>query len=168
MGIRDSMNKNQGVAIGGACALILIALVVIVLQARDGNAASAGMSNKSFYTVDDGATWFADDAQKVPPFPHEGKQAVRAYVYRGPDGKEFVGFLECYTPAGKQAIELALKRPPEQQLDDPYQAGGPDAMQVKRPGAKAWVSVTNPRAQHVYAVQPPKGQSGTVTQVMPE
>jgi hypothetical protein len=36
---------------------------------------------RAFYTTDDGKTWFTDDAERLPPFDHGGKQAVRLYLF---------------------------------------------------------------------------------------
>ena len=169
MGIRDYANRHRGAAIGAASAMIVVAIVVIVLQARGGASTSNGMTAKSFFSTDDGKSWFADDATKVPPFMKDGKEAYRAYVYRAPDGTEFVAYLERYTAAGKRAVEAALARPPEEQMHgDPYLADGAgDAVEVKKPGDKTWINSTDPRAAPVLAIVSPKGETEKLEFVSP-
>jgi hypothetical protein len=169
MGIRDYANQHRGAAIGVASGMIVVAVVVAVLSTRDGASAENGMTAKSFFSNDDGKTWFADNATMIPPFTKDGKEAHRAYVYRAPDGTEFVAYLEKYTPAGKRAVEAALARPPEEQFDtDPYLADGAgDAVLVKKPGANAWINSADPRAAPVLSIVSPKGETETLTFVSP-
>ena len=35
-----------------------------------------------YFSDDDGKTYFQDDASKIAPFDHNGKQAVSAYLFR--------------------------------------------------------------------------------------
>jgi hypothetical protein len=165
MGIREKVNQNSGIAIGAACAVILLAIGFIVMQTR-GGAAGGGAAGMVFFTTDDGKTWFADDPKNIAPFQKDGKEAVRAYVFRAGDGTEFVGYLERYTPAGKKSLEAALVRPPEEQIDDPFLAVA-GAVQWKKPGDKEWVGANDPKAGSVTKVVSPKGESDTVTHVAP-
>ena len=96
----------------------------------------------------------------------DGKEAVRAYVYRASDGTEFVGFMERYSVEGKKILEAALARPPEQQTDDPFMAVA-GALEWKKPGDADWVSASDPRAERVVKVVSPKGASDTVSPVPP-
>ena len=167
MGLREKVNQNPGIAIGAASAVIVLAGIILLLQTRGGAASgSASGSGQLFFTTDDGKTWFTDDSTHVPPFMKNGKEAVRAYVYRTRDGTKFVGFMERYTPEGKKVLEAALARPPEQQTDDPFM-GVAGALEWKKPGDAAWVSASDPRAEQVVKVVSPKGANDTVSPVSP-
>jgi hypothetical protein len=65
---------------------------------------------QAYYSDDDGATFFADDVQKIYPFDHNGKQAYRAYVYECPGNPRFVSYLARYSDSTKAKMtELAAK-----------------------------------------------------------
>lgn len=113
MGIRESLNKNPTVVTAATALIIVVAVVFIILQLAGGGGGSqtTGTPEQAWYTVDDGETWFADDAKKIPPFQHEGKEAVRIYLYTCDNGKTpFPGLLERFTPAGKKKQEELLAR----------------------------------------------------------
>lgn len=66
---------------------------------------------RSWYTVDDGKSYFADDVAKVPPFAKDGKTAYGCEVFTCDGGKTaFVGFLFRYR-AGAEAEFKALVKP---------------------------------------------------------
>ena len=166
MGIHERMNKNKTMAMSVACLLIVTAVVLIALQARGGGDGTPDPTGgKAFFSTDDGKTWFAADAMTVPPFNKDGKEAVRAYVYRAGDGTEFVGYLERYTPVGKKSLKAALAQP-EQLTEDPFSTVAGE-LQVKKPGDAAWISASDPRAAKVQTVVSPKGKSDVVSPVSP-
>jgi hypothetical protein len=130
-----------------------------------GHSSIAGPPSQFYFTVDDGKTWFADDAAKVPPFDKDGQQAVRAHVYRSSGGTKFVAYLERFKPDGQRAVEASANLAPSASgmpgemtgLQGAYVGG----REVKRPGDKAWVSMTNLQAAtQVMIVQCPDGSSG--------
>jgi hypothetical protein len=167
MGIREKLNQHRNITIGATCAVILLAIGLLVWQTRGASAAgSATVGGKLFFTTDDGKTWFIDDAKNIPPYMKNGKEAVRAYVYRTGDGKEFVGFLERYSPAGKKTLDAAMAKPAEQQMEDPFLATA-GAVQWKKPGEATWVSVNDPRAEEIAKVVSPKGAGDPVSVVAP-
>ena len=93
-------------------------------------------SAKSYYSDDDGATFFAETTQ-LPPFTRDGKEAVGAMVYRcDENGEPFVGYLYRYTPDGKARTQAMLDR---------HRGGPPIGMEVKRPGAGEWVPAMDHR-----------------------
>lgn len=102
MGLRETLNKNQGLVVGVVVVLILAAGWVAFTQFRGGG--GADIPNASFYTDDNGATFFKDDYMKVPPFDHNGKEAVRAFVYEC-NGKQFVAYMERYSPEARPLVE---------------------------------------------------------------
>src|SRR5580765_361837 len=112
MDLRASLSGKPIRAIAVAVVLLLIGLAIIASQLRS---ASAPVSqSQAFFTIDDGKTWFADDAAKLPPFDKDGKQAVRAYVFRSDKGKVFVNHLERFKPDAKRAINKASRTDPSQ------------------------------------------------------
>ncbi len=125
---------------------ILIALTFILIQLLKGRASAAVSIAKVFYSDDDGKTWFIDDRSRLAPFDHNGKQAVRAEVFRCGAGRPFVGYLERYSDAAKARITAAFaaNKPAADMIDEP--------MEVKRPAEIIWVQgdITKPVAYKEY------------------
>jgi hypothetical protein len=161
MGIRESLNKNPAITTGVTIGIIVVALVFILVQALGGGgAASGGSVDKAFFSVDNGKTWFADDINKLPPFDHEGKPAVRVYVFTCDGGKtKFAAYIERYTEAAKKEMEKARANPQ-----------GPGMMgmeslsytgrEVKKAGSEGpWLKAMDPRAAEAMSINCPDGQS---------
>src|SRR5207247_640898 len=171
MGVREAMNKRPMIAGGIAAALAAGAVLFVVSQMRGLRAAApdmAGEPERAFFTVDEGKTWFVDDASRLAPFPHEGKEAVRAYVVEC-GGKQFVNHLERYTAEGMQATlrlrEVVKKGPPPGSLVAAAQQRG---REVKRPGDTKWTPTSNAAAADAIATpRCPQGASGEPTIVFP-
>jgi hypothetical protein len=140
MGVRERLNRNPRLAAIVMAVLLLVAGVAVALQFSDGAHAAGMASDKAFFTIDDGATWFADDAAKIAPFQHDGKEAVRAYVFEC-NGKRFVNHLERFTPEGHKAAEAAIKANQSRQPADVAAQVRLSGAEVKRPGAKLWASL---------------------------
>lgn len=89
----------------------------------------------SYYTVDDGKTWFTDDAEKLPPFDHRGKPAVRAFIFECRGTKmRFTGWLQ-------KLPEDALKEATATgRFVDDDEIAGKAGWLAKRPGDAQWVS----------------------------
>ena len=136
MGLREKLNAKPALAAAVFGGLLAITLMVLAMGR------SAPSIEKAFYSTDDGVTWFADDIAKTPPFDHDGKPAVRAYVVDC-DGKRVVSYLERFTPA-KQAFSkavadaVAAKQPPPRQPLNSNSTNWGD--EIKRPGDKTWVA----------------------------
>jgi hypothetical protein len=146
------------------CAVLLLGIAFTLMSMRRAAAPVAGA--RAFFSVDDGKTWFADDATKLPPFDKAGKQAVRAYVYRSGNGTEFVNYLERFKPEARRALEDASrpdpnpKVPPNQAAIQSAYIGG---REVKRPGDANWIATANSRdAAQVQAVKSPDGSTDAV------
>ncbi len=127
MSLSHFINQNKAVSIGIGVVLIIIALVLVAASLPG----SPDLPDRAYFTVDDGETWFADSISNIPPYIKDGKEAVRAYVYKTKRGKVFVAHLERYTPESKAAVESALAEgsPMPESL----------TVEVKRPGDKKWV-----------------------------
>jgi hypothetical protein len=162
MNLRATLSDKPIRAVAIAAGLLLVGLAIIVSQLRS---ASAPVSrSQAFFTIDDGKTWFADDAGKLPPFDKDGKQAVRAYVFRSAAGAEFVNHLERFKPDAKRAIEEANKPDPNQKAAGPpkhlaaIQSAYTGGREVKRPGDAKWVGTGDFRdAAQIMAVKCPDG-----------
>ena len=149
MGLRETLNQNPAITTGATIGLIVVILAVIIWQSVGGGGPGTPSSTpKAFYSIDDGKSWFADDASKIPPFDKGGKQAVKAMVFSC-NGKQFVAWLQRYTPEAKQKIETAMKsgggKPDFGRIDTVQMTG----VEVKAPGGKDWVKQTDPAAAKI-------------------
>jgi hypothetical protein len=153
MGIREQINRHQRTSIAVSACVVIMVVALISFE----NVGSGLPKQLNFYTTDDGATLFTDDWRKVPPFDHDGQQAVRAFVFSCDGGQhQFVQYLEKYSDAAKQQIEASQSR-------DQLQMG-----LIKKPNAKQWIAESDPRAAGIIKPQCPDGNSsGTYRQVFP-
>jgi hypothetical protein len=147
VGFRETINKNPAMTSAVTAGIILLALLFILWQACGGIGGGAGSVGKSYYTIDDGKTYFVDASNKIPPFTKDGKQAVRAHVFTCDGGKtKFVGYLEMFAPEDKKMMEDAIsgKATPAQY------AGYTGQAMVKKPGMPQWVRLM-PGTTEMYA-----------------
>ncbi|MDB5292672.1 MAG: hypothetical protein JWL69_3913 [Phycisphaerales bacterium] len=140
MGIRQTLNEKPGLTTGVTAGIIVIAIVIIIWQSM-GSRPSLSIPTKEFFSDDDGTTWFVDDATKIPPFDHGGKQANRVKVFRcGETGKPFVAWIESFDEQGKQKLEEAIKTNGKNALaGGAMRMGMENGMKVKRPKDPEWV-----------------------------
>lgn len=162
MGVREVLNKQRGLSTVMAAGLLVLAAAAMAWQYWP---AAKPKLSQAFYTDDDGQTWFADSAYRVPPFDHNGKTAVLAQVYTYDNGsKQFCGYLVQYTPAAKRQLESALSdaaargQPPGSVAlfhePDFIRSG----MMVKLPGSSSpWVAWSDPRSAQVVSLHSPDG-----------
>jgi hypothetical protein len=148
MGLRETLNQNPGITMGvvGTVTLLLVIWIVVQLWPT----APAGVGGETFYTVDDGASFFRDSASKPPPFDRGGQQAVRAYIYQcGRD--RFVGYMLRFTEEAHKIFEAEIARG-----DVPSQTEyvvGTHNVEVKKPGQAEWVKLSAPNEQLLRATQ---------------
>jgi len=155
VGIREKLNDNPAYTTGGTIAIIVIALVFIVWQIVPSH---PSFSNKEYYSDDDGASYFADDMNKIAPFDHGGKQAVKCHVYKCSSSGKFVGYLEKFNPVAKQRLDAAASKPgpPDPSLNMLMMTG----TLVKKPGPGPWISIREAQKfQSVVNVTCPNGGS---------
>jgi hypothetical protein len=165
MNLRQALSEKPIRAAAVAGGLLLISIVLIAFQLR-GSSSIASARSKAFFTVDDGKTWFTDDATKLPPFEKDGKQAVLARVYRSADGTQFVNYLERFKPEARQALEAASVsdptgkvKPDQNAIRNAYSGG----RELKRPGDAKWIARSNYReASQVMAIRCPNGGTEAV------
>src|SRR3954468_1414146 len=102
MSIRDKMNQNKMLGPGVGVALLLIAIGIIAFQTLGRNSNPTAPTGNAFFSDDNGKTFFRDDATKLTPFSHDGKQAQRVDIFKGGDGKEFAGLIYRWTDGGRR------------------------------------------------------------------
>jgi hypothetical protein len=143
---RQLIQKYQKITTAGTITVILLALVFIVTQIK-GMSSPGERALYAYFSADDGATWFADDITKVPPFTKDGKEVVRAYVFRCGGGKPFIGYLMRFTPEAKKSIDTAMAKgatsgsmPPDlnKMMTEIMPFGG----EVKKPSSGKWALAT--------------------------
>jgi len=172
MGIRESINQKPSVAATVALVLAIAAATFIYLSWFR-RPPPGPVPKMAYYTVDDGKTWFLDDMAHVPPYDHDGKEAVRAVLFRCGDNKPFVYRLEKYIPPAKTAIESAIAAG---QL--PVAAQGmmsnlaPPGLLRKLPGETEWVELkpndmNTPLWDKYMIIKRPEGQTGSLRPVLP-
>jgi hypothetical protein len=128
MGIRERLNQKPGLTAGVIGAAVILATVGVVMQVLASRKKFPSKLPDSFFTVDDGKTFFRASMDNVPPFDHEGKQAVHAYVFEC-GGKQFVGYVERYTPEAHKSI-LSGQRTAQIEM---Y------GRELKKPGSAEWI-----------------------------
>ena len=124
---------------------------------------------KAFYTVDDGASWFKDEADKIAPYDYKGRQAVMCFVYKcGDKGQPWISHLMRYTAEGKRQREEQVKNKGGVNLVGSDSLLRPQ-LEVKeaKSGDTAWVSVNDPRAAEIQKLQCPDGSTNDITPVDP-
>ncbi|MFI5378261.1 MAG: hypothetical protein ACHRHE_03050 [Tepidisphaerales bacterium] len=164
MGIREALNENPRVATGLAAGLIALTLIWVVYYFWPSSGPRSMDEFKQFYSDDDGANYFKDSLTKIPPFKHDGRDAVVAHVFKGAKGKPFVGFLEKYTDQGrdKKAEIMADKAHPQRLRSELYPLEQSQKL-VKKPGAgNPWVSTLDAAAAaKIKQVTSPDGSPAT-------
>lgn len=168
VGLRQRLNDNPPLAAGVAGGCVLIAVVVYFLARPGGMGADkpAGIT-KEFFSVDDGRTWFPDDAGKLPPFDHQGKPAYRVRVFRCSHGKEFVSHLERYADADLKRMKALIDDEKTRSMEFIQLESG---FEAKKPGAKGWVKVgqqVSARTDAIRAPKCPEGSTAGLTRVSP-
>lgn len=161
-GIREALNRRPAIGVGLGGLVLVVAAVVIVAQARGcrGTAGGGGDLAKAYFATDDGKTLIVDDATKVPPFDQNGQTYYRAVTYRckkTADNPVVVTHLEKYPPDVKQQMEQARSADVMATLTA-FQRFS-HLKQVKRPGEKEWVSLSDKpaeRQKYQEVMAPPK------------
>jgi hypothetical protein len=166
VGIRQTLNENPVITTAVTGVIVLTAVVFIFKQACSlpgGSLERADPTTKFYFTIDDGKSYFADDARKVPPFDYQGKPAVRVLVFRCPDGNEHVSHLERYAPADKKRLEDALAKEPTRHIGQLEATAFIGVKEVKKPGVKDWVKMSAKTVEEYSTIQRPKCPDGATT-----
>ena len=155
MGIREALNRSPKLSKGVLAGIILLALIYLFWSRAGGEGGGGRSGTQAYFSIDDGKSWFVDDAKKIPPFVKSGKDAVRVYVYKCPDGKKFASHLERYTPEAKKALEASYaSRSTDLNALQRIQTSG---VEVKAPGQGDWVKSSDPKAAAIVKAKCPHG-----------
>jgi len=128
IGAREWLNQHPKTAMGGGCVIAVMAVGFIVVQVMAGRHKYPAGPPESYFTVDDGKTFFAASSDNIPPFDYNGQQAVSAYVFQC-GGQKFVGYMERFTPKFHDFV-VAHGRTPE---------ANKYGRELKRPGDAKWL-----------------------------
>ena len=157
MGIRETLNQKPQLA----TAITLVILATAVLFPRFGilwyippfDTVFDPMPTvqQLYYTTDNGQTTFVAPANRGASFDHDGKEAVRAYVFSCDKKKtRFVGYLERMNPDVRRRLsETPPRSSPEA---DAAQAAIMEQLEVKRPADAAWVKRLSPEGAAITQV----------------
>jgi hypothetical protein len=157
IGIRQRMNEHPRVTAAVIGVIVIASVGAVVMQVRAGRHTIAAHLPDSYFSVDDGKTFFVASGDNVAPFDYQGQQAVHALVYEC-NGKRFVGYLERYTPDARKLM-IEKKSTPATEI---Y------GRELKRPGDKSWVkSGDQKNCAKIVDVQCPDGSSAAVEPVEP-
>jgi len=146
VGVRQKLNQYPLVCSTGMVAVVLFAVYFAYAQLRG---AKSTVPTLDYYTTDDGKTLFTDKIDRLVPFRHGGKEAVRAHVFEC-NGKRFVGYLSKMGEQARAAVEQyrldSAARPPERPASwGPAQAAMMNGWLIKKPGEKEWHLRGTPR-----------------------
>jgi hypothetical protein len=142
MGIHAYIKENRGISVAIAVVVITAVVVeaVIFLQPREHGIAAPRMIGNAYYSTDDGKSLFVDAGDQATPFDHDGKPAVKVYLYTCDAGvTRWVQYLEK------------------------HDAGG--TVLVKKPGGGDWIPDTDPRADTIRT--PKRSGSRSPVRVLP-
>lgn len=169
MGVVENLRQKRRLGIGLALLLFGVAAIAYQLFTASPNVSSI---REAYYTVDDGQSLFVESENKLAPFDHQGKEAVRAHVFEI-EGKRVVKYLERYSGDAhhilmevKEAVRTAKpgdKPPAALALVDSAQRNG---REVKKPGDPKWVNINSPAGAALTHIRT-TGSSVNATEVDP-
>ncbi len=165
MGVLELLRRHCKIVLG--IGLIAVSAGVIAAELAGGSSSRAGPQQR-YFTTDDGKTLFGDVENQLPPFDHNGQQAVQAHVYMI-GGNRTVAYLERFSPDAHRILSIvseAVKtahpgdKPPKElaQVDNAQRNG----REVKRPGDKQWVSIQSREGAAIAHVRAPDGGGNPV------
>lgn len=145
MGIRDRLNESPRL-------VTALTVVIVILAIGLGywfwpRTTQIKASNGLFYTVDDGGSYFVDGFDKVPPFDHNGKPAVRAHVFKSDKKNDpYVVWMERYTPRGQEILKKFYSDAKNKGIRPPYSAELEAEREIRKVGETKWIRVReNPK-----------------------
>jgi len=160
VGWREKLNQHSGLATIAAITGLIAALLVMRYFLRTPKAELA----QAYFTNDDAESYFTAAYNRFPPFEHNGREAVRAYLFTCNGGESrFVGYMQKYTPEAKRALEQAeTDQDDDRTFTDVLEELPPDQILVKKPGEARWIPRGTPQAKRVREVQCPDGSRARV------
>src|SRR5579862_39008 len=106
MSVREAINSRKSIGIAFASLFLVIAAAVLIFTQMPAHRIKG---DKTFFSDDDGQTWFLDSVYQTPPFDRNGKTAVRAVIYSYDHGdKTFCAYLMRFTTSAKKRLDDAI------------------------------------------------------------
>lgn len=122
-------------------------------------------TSRWYYTTDDGANYFADDINKVAPFPKDGKQALRAHVFSCDGKPRFVGYVERQTPRAQSDIAALPGKGAAVQITAVL--GQDREVKLPKKGDKDWTDPSKPDFAKIVDVKCPDAKAEAIEEVFP-
>ena len=167
MGIRESLNQKRRLAAAIAIACVCAGIVFLIWQIKRDAPPSIQQSSKAFFT-DDQVNTFVDDASRIPPFEHNGKEALRAYVFSCDGGKtSFIAYVERFPKDSKARLEAMQKNPAAAADAMGMRMRSTIASEIKKPGDAKWVVKDSPEGAKVLDITCPHGKNDDPQPVIP-
>jgi hypothetical protein len=102
MNVREKLNASKTV-VGIAAGVLIAACLGFIYWYW-----SAGRIHvdptQTYYSDDDGHTYYKDSVYKFPPYDHDGKTAVEAVVAES-NGHDFIAYLMRFTPEARKQLQ---------------------------------------------------------------
>jgi hypothetical protein len=161
VGVRELTNNNPRLTTAAVGIAVALAVAWALWSVRGSPPPQPNRVTQFFFSTDDGKSWFLDDVSKLPPFQKDGKEALRAYVYKcGADGKPYVACLGRYTANVRAQLQAIYARDPKGQDPLIMRQIEQDGLEVKAPGpGGAWMKRSDPRAAELVTPRCPDGAS---------
>lgn len=102
MSVREKLNSNRIMGFFVAVVLLIVATVQAAYFLWP--TVKHQSATQTFYTDDDGQTYFMDSIYKFPPWDHNGKEANFAVVYSSASGN-FVAYQVRYTGGAQKELQ---------------------------------------------------------------
>jgi hypothetical protein len=109
--LRETLAKYQTPIVIAAGVAIVVCVAFSIYEIMGSSHSHLTVPAQTYYSDDDGLTYFMDDLTQVPPYNHNGKMAVQAIVFQCPGGAPFVAILEKFTDAEKKKIDAEMAKP---------------------------------------------------------
>jgi hypothetical protein len=151
MDLRETISKRPAVGIGIGVALVFVAAFFIYRQLAPEQAGDSRLC----FSDDDGKTWFRDDQGRVPPYDHNGKQAVRCFFFES-KGRTFVGYLQKFTESMRAKVAGNVVTSAQESANGTL---------VKRPGDSQWIRMSDPKSAQITTPSNPDDPSAETTAV---
>jgi hypothetical protein len=138
MSIRETIQRHQT---GTLLTAVLVIVTVLCVAYWSFKRPTNGTEVGQWFTTDDGATYFVDSSDPIPPFDHHGKLAVKADVARQDTGTAVkVIYMERLTPVAKAIAEKIRAKSPVSADELQQLATGHE---YKAPGEPQWRTFQN-------------------------
>ncbi|MGN6507277.1 MAG: hypothetical protein ACTHM6_17110 [Tepidisphaeraceae bacterium] len=184
-GIREKLAGQPWLA-GGLAGVVIVIAGIYVFRTGASALSDKPYLLNTYYTTDDGATYFAGEGKDVFAMGLRTPPAYRASVFSC-GGTEFVGYLTRMPPDQIQAMNAAQQKAEREQQalssNDPHYGekfqriqgelqrvtdAAQKAIEIKRPGASNhWVRLLDPEGQQLQTVKCPKDPSQVPQPVLP-